>query len=74
MFPLTRQVQIGDRHGQGLHLATGRVEIPVYEDKEASSASSSRASKVHAYLEGFKPEQIDGTEEKTVVLKRRAAT
>jgi uncharacterized protein len=71
MFPLTRQVQISTDMAKGCISRLAGVEIPVYEDKEASFGELvARLEKCIAYLEGFKPEQIDGTEEKTVVLKR----
>ena len=71
MFPLTRQVQIATDMAKGCVSRLAGVEIPTYEDKEASFGELiARIEKCIAYLEGFKPGQIDGTEEKTVVLKR----
>ena len=71
MFPLTRQVQIATDMAKGCISRLAGVEIPVYEDKEASFGELvARLEKCIAYVEGFKPEQIDGSEERTVVLKR----
>jgi len=71
MLPLTRQVQIATDMAKGCVSRLAGVEIPVYDDKEATFGELvARLEKCVAYLEGFKPEQIDGTEDKTVVLKR----
>jgi hypothetical protein len=71
MFPLTRQVQIATDMAKGCASRLAGVEIPSYEDKEATFGELvARLEKCIAYLEGFKPGQIDGTEDKTVVLKR----
>ena len=71
MFPLTRQVQVATDMAKGCVSRLAGVEIPVYEDKEASFGELvARLEKCIAYLEGFKPVQIDGTEDKTVVLTR----
>jgi hypothetical protein len=71
MYPLTRQVQIATDLAKGCVSRLAGVEIPAYEDKETSFAELiARLDKCIAYLEGFKPAQIDGSEDKTVVLKR----
>jgi hypothetical protein len=47
------------------------VDIPAYDDKEATFGELiARLEKCIAYLESFKPAQIDGTEDKAIVLKR----
>jgi uncharacterized protein len=71
MFALTRQVQIATDMAKGCVSRLAGVEIPAYEDKEATFGELiARLEKCIAYLEGFKPAQIDGTEDKTIVLKR----
>jgi hypothetical protein len=71
MFPLARQVQIATDMAKGCVSRLAGVEIPTYEDKEASFGELvARLEKCIAYLEGFKPEQVDGTEGKAIVLKR----
>jgi len=71
MFALTRQVQIATDMAKGCASRLAGVEIPSYEDKEATFGELiARVEKCIAYLESFKPAQIDGTEEKTIVLKR----
>jgi len=71
MFPLTRQVQIATDMAKGCVSRLAGVEIPAWEDKEATFAELiARVERCIAYVEGFGPLQIDGTEEKTVALKR----
>ena len=71
MFPLTRQVQVATDMAKGCVSRLAGAEIPTYEDKEATFGELvARAEKCIAYLESFKPEQIEGTEDKTIVLKR----
>ena len=71
MFPLTRQVQIATDMAKGCVSRLASVEIPTYDDKEATFGELiARLEKTIAYLERFTPGQIDGTEEKAVVLKR----
>jgi len=71
MFPLTRQVQIATDMAKGCVSRLAGVDIPAYEDKEASFAELiARIDKCVAYLESFGPAQLDGTEDKTITLKR----
>ena len=71
MFPLTRQVQIATDMAKGCVSRLAGVEIPAYEDKEATFGELvARLERCIGYLESFKPEQIDGTEDKAIVLKR----
>jgi hypothetical protein len=71
MFPLTRQVQIATDMAKGCVSRLAGVDIPAYEDKEATFGELiARLEKCIAYLEGFKPGQIDGTEDKVITLKR----
>lgn len=73
MFPLTRQVQVASDQAKGCVSRLAGVEIPVYEDRETSFGELiARLDKCIAYLECFKPGQLDGTEDKTVVLKLRS--
>jgi len=71
MFALTRQVQIATDMAKGCVSRLAGVEIPSYEDKEATFGELiARVDKCMAYLESFNPAQIDGTEDRTIVLKR----
>jgi hypothetical protein len=75
MFPLTRQVQVAtDVANSGAARLAG-LEVPAYENKEGSfDELVARIRKTIAYLETLKPEQIDGTEEKTVSWQTRSST
>jgi hypothetical protein len=71
MFPLTRQVHVATDMAKGCVSRLAGVEIPTYDDKEVTFGELiARIEKCIAYLEGFKPGQIDGTEDKSVILKR----
>lgn len=70
MFHLTRQVQIATDNAKGCVARLAGVDIPKYEDNEASFADvKARLVKTIAFLESFQPEQINGTEDKDIVLK-----
>lgn len=70
MFPLSRQVQIASDISKGCAARLVGVEPPKYEDNEASfSDLKARVNKTVAYIQTFKPEQIDGTEDKDIKLK-----
>ena len=71
MLPMTRQVQIACDTAKAAMARLAGVEIPKYEDTEQTIADlKARIAKTVAYVETFKPAQIDGTDEKDVVLKR----
>ena len=71
MFPLSRQVQIACDVSKGLVARLAGVEIPAHEDTEKDLKDlQARIAKTIAFLETFKPEQIDGTEDKDIVVKR----
>lgn len=75
MFPLVRQVQIATDTAKGCAARLAGQEPPRYEDTEASFGELlARIQKTVAYLNTFKPEQIDGTEERTINLKMRDRT
>lgn len=70
MLHLIRQVQIATDHAKGCAARLAGVEVPKYEDHEASFADlKARIAKTIAYLDSFKPAQIDGSEDKDIVLK-----
>jgi len=71
MLPMARQVMIATDTAKGLAARLAGVEIPVYEDTEKTIAElKARIAKTIAYLQSFKPAQIDGTEDKDIVIKR----
>jgi hypothetical protein len=75
MFPMTRQVQIASDMIKGGVSRLAGVEIPRFEDKEASFAElQARIAKTVDYLRTFKPEQIDGSEGKDIEITRSSGT
>ena len=70
MLPLTRQVQIASDSAKGGMARLAGVEIPKYEDTEQTLADlKARIAKTVAYVGTFTPAQIDGSEERDIVLK-----
>lgn len=75
MFPLSRQVQIATDMAKGCAARLAGTEIPKWEDNEATLADLvARIDKCVAYLKGFTPAQIDGTEDKAIQLQMRTGT
>ena len=71
MLNLTRQIQIASDTAKGVVARLAGVDIPAYEDNETSVAElQARIAKTIAFIEGFTPAQIDGTEDKAIVTKR----
>jgi hypothetical protein len=71
MFPMSRQVQIACDTAKGVAARLAGVEIPVHEDTEKTLAElKERIAKTVAFLQGLAPAQIDGTEDKQIVIKR----
>jgi len=70
MFPLSRQVQIACDMAKGAAARLGGVEIPKYEDTEKTFEElKARIAKTIAFIQSVKPGQVDGSEEKAIVLK-----
>jgi len=75
MFPLVRQVQIATDTANGGTARLAGIDVPVYESTETSFAELvARIRKTVTYLEALKPEQIDGSEDKTVTWQTRSST
>jgi hypothetical protein len=73
MFPLTRQVQIASDTAKGCVARLAGVEVPSYPDDETTFAQlQARIERTIAFVEGFQPAQIDGSEDKPVTLKMRS--
>jgi hypothetical protein len=71
MLSMARQVQIACDTAKGVVARLAGVDIPAYEDNEVSFADlKQRIAKTMAFINGFGPEQIDGTEDKDIVTKR----
>lgn len=71
MFPLTRQVQIACDFAKGVSARIAGVEAPVHEDTEHSFVElRSRIAKTLAFLDAIVPAQVNGNEERQVVILR----
>jgi uncharacterized protein len=69
MFPLSRQIQIATDMARGGAARLAGIERPVYEDKETSfDDMQARIAKTLEFLHSIKPEQVDGSEDKTITL------
>jgi hypothetical protein len=71
MLPMTKQVQIACDAAKGVVARLAGVDIPAYEDNENTLAElKARIAKTIAFIQTISPEQIDGTEDKEIVIKR----
>ena len=72
MFALARQVQIACDSAKGAVARLAGVEIPKHEDTETTFAElQARIQKTLDFIAGVKPAQVDGSEDKDIVLKLR---
>jgi hypothetical protein len=70
MYPYSRQVQQATTHAMRCCSALAGVEMPNMPNTEADFAALKvRVNNVIDYVKGFKPDQIDGTEDKDITLK-----
>lgn len=75
MFPLVRQVQIACDTAKAGAARLAGLEPPKYEDNETSFAELiGRIQKTVAYLNTFKPDQIDGSEDRSFDITARGKT
>jgi hypothetical protein len=71
MAPLSFQVQNATDHAKGAAARLSGREMPSWADDEKTFEDlKGRVRKALDYLATFKPEDIDGTEEKPITLKR----
>lgn len=71
MYHFTKQVQVACDTAKGAVARLAGVEIPKDEDTEKTfSELKARIAKTVDFIESVKPAQIDGTEDKEIVLKR----
>jgi uncharacterized protein len=69
MFPLSRQVQIMTDQAKGMARLAG-VEVPSYADTETTfDELKARIARAAAFVKGFTPAQIDGSEDRPIVIK-----
>lgn len=75
MFPFSKQIQIATDAAKNGSAYLAGVEPPKSENAEQTFADLiSRVQKTIDFVNGFKPEQIDGSEEKEVNIKRGETT
>jgi uncharacterized protein len=74
MLPLTRQVQITTDGVKGCMARLAGQEVPKWEDNEASFDDlRARIRKTIDYVQSFSAAQIDGSEDKEILLPTRQA-
>lgn len=72
MFPLTRQVQIASDQAKGVAARLAGVDVPKFEDAETTIEElKERIAKTITFLDSIRPEQVDGSEERHIVLQIR---
>ena len=71
MLPMTFQVQVAADTAKGVVARLAGIEIPKYDDNEKTLAElKARIAKTIAFLRTITPAQVDGTEDKDIVIKR----
>ena len=69
MFIFTKQVQLTTDFAKGPASRLAGVEIPKYADDEKTFPElKARIAKTIAYLNAFKPEQFDGSDDKEITF------
>ena len=69
MFTFTRQVQIAADFAKGASARLAGLEVPKYEDDETTIAElKARIDKTIAFVKTLKAAQIDGSEDREIVL------
>jgi uncharacterized protein len=75
MLPLTKQVQLASDSAKSGAGRLAGAEFPAFEDKESTFQELvQRIRNTVTYLETLRPEQIDGSEDKTVSWQTRSST
>lgn len=71
MLPFTRQVQIACDTAKGAVARLAGVENPSHEDNEKTIAElQARIAKTLAFIQSVSPAQIDGSEDRDIVVRR----
>lgn len=69
MLHFIKQVQIATDNAKGCVARLAGVDVPKYEDNETTFADlKARLAKTIVFLESIKPEEIDGSEDKDIVM------
>lgn len=70
MLPLAHQIRIAGDNAKGCGARLAGIDPPKFEDSETTYAQlTERIDKTIAFLKTLKPEQIDGSEGRDIVLK-----
>lgn len=70
MFPLRLQVQVAVDFATGVTARLANKEVPKYESTERSFAElHTLINGALAFIDGFKAQQIDGSEQRAIVLR-----
>jgi hypothetical protein len=70
MLPFTRQITIACDTAKGAVARLAGVEVPKHEDTETGFAElKARIAKTVDFIGTIRPAQVDGSEDKTIVLK-----
>jgi hypothetical protein len=73
MFPLSRQVQSACDTAKGAVARLAGVEVPVHEDTEQTFEElKARIARTITFIQTIRPAQVDGSEDREVVLKMRS--
>ena len=73
MLPFTKQIQIASDNAKGAAGRLANVEIPKFEDNEASFAElHARLDKTVAFLDTLTEAQFDGADARTITLTLRS--
>lgn len=73
MFPLVRQVQIATDNAKGIAARLAGVDIPSFADTEQTFEElHARIAKTLDFVNTIKPEQINGSEDRHVVVYKGA--
>ena len=74
MFPLSRQVQIACDSAKGAVARLAGVEAPKHEDTEKTFEElQARIARTLEFIASVPPAQIDGSEEREIVIKLRGS-
>ena len=72
MYPLIRQVQIATDMSKGAGARLAGLEVPKYEDNEASFAElQARIAKTLAFIDSLTPKQLEGAENRDITITVR---
>ncbi|HZF24975.1 MAG TPA: DUF1993 domain-containing protein [Steroidobacteraceae bacterium] len=75
MFPLSRQVQVACDFAKGCSARLAGVEVPKYEDNETTLEElKARVAKTLDFIATLKPQQLQGSEERTITHEMRVMT